>query len=162
MLSCPRCGTGNLKEGCSFSMHFDQFFSGPTLLCHAQPGLLQSKHSYEQMLSKSSCTTFQQQIRAFNSMTSDVSLPTRNPLHSIHSLRHQSSTQSKFEHSNVNYDDFDIDYSAPESLADQPLNNGDAIQVPVIEKCSFQQNTIPLPPDIAFQVHLMCPGIKKS
>ncbi len=33
--------------------------------------------------SKSSCTTFQQQIRAFNLMTSDVSLPTRNPLHSI-------------------------------------------------------------------------------
>ena len=88
-------------------------------------------------------------------MTSDVSLPTRNPLHSIPSLHHQSVTQSKFEHSNVNYDDFDTDYSAPESLADQPLNNGDAIQVPVIEKCSIQQNTIRLPPDIAFQVHLM-------
>jgi hypothetical protein len=88
-------------------------------------------------------------------MTSDVSLPTRNPLHSIPSLHHQSSTQSKLEHSNVNYNDFDIDYSTPESLADQPLNNGDAIQVPVIEKCSFQQNTIRLLPDIAFQVHLM-------
>ncbi len=87
-------------------------------------------------------------------MTSDVSLPTRNPLHIIPSLYHQSSTQSKLEHSN-NYNDFDIDYSAPESLADQPLNNGDAIQVPVIEKCSFQRNTIRLPPDIAFQVHLM-------
>jgi hypothetical protein len=69
MLSCPRCGTGNLKEGCSFSMHLAQFYSGPTLLCHAQPGLLQSKCSYEQMLSKSSCTSFQQQIRAFNLMT---------------------------------------------------------------------------------------------
>jgi hypothetical protein len=98
MLSCPRCGTCNLKEGRSFSMHLARFCSGPTLLCHAQPGLLQSKRSYEQMLSKSSCTTFEQQIRAFNSMTSDVSLPTRNPLHSIPSLLHQSSTQSKLEH----------------------------------------------------------------
>jgi hypothetical protein len=88
-------------------------------------------------------------------MTSDVSLPTRNPLHSIPSLHHQSSTQSELEHSNDNYSDFDIGYSAPESLADQPLNNGDAIQVPAIEKCSFQWNTIRLPPDIAFQVHLM-------
>ncbi len=35
------------------------------------------------------------------------------------------------------------------------MNYGDAIQVPVIEKCSFQQNTIRLPPDIAFQGHLM-------
>jgi hypothetical protein len=140
MLSCPRWGTGNLKEGRSFSMHLARFCSGPTLLCHAQPGLLQSKRSYEQMQSKLSCTIFQQQIRAFNLMT-DVSFPTRNPLHSIPSLHHQSATQSDFEHSNVNYDDFDIDYSAPESLADQPLNNGDAIQVPVIIKCSFQQNT---------------------
>jgi hypothetical protein len=71
-------------------------------------------------------------------MTSDVSLSTRNPLHSIPSLHHQSATQSKLEHSNVNYDHFDFDYSAPESLADQPLNNFDAIQVPVIIKCSFQ------------------------
>jgi hypothetical protein len=71
-------------------------------------------------------------------MTSDVSLPTKNLLHSIPSLHHQSSTQSKLEHSNVNNNDFDIDYSAPESLADQPSNNGDTIQVPVIEKCSFQ------------------------
>ncbi len=39
-------------------------------------------------------------------MTSDVSLPTRNPLHSIPSLHHQSSTQSELEHSNVNYNDF--------------------------------------------------------
>ncbi len=55
-------------------------------------------------------------------------------LHSITSLHHQSSTQSKLEYSNSNYNDFDIDYSAPESLADQPLNNGDAVQVLVIEK----------------------------
>ncbi len=28
--------------------------------------------------------------------------------------------------------------------------------LPVIEKCTFQRNTIRLPSDIAFQVHLMC------
>ena len=149
MLTCPRCGTANLKEGRSFSMHLARFCRGPTLLCHAQPGLLQSKRSYDQMHSRSSCTTFQQQMRAFNSMTSDVSLPTQNPLHSLPSLNHQSSTQSQLDHTNVNYNDFDYEYLAQESMEDQP--NQDL----VIEQCTFQRNTVRLPPDIAFQVHLM-------
>jgi transposase-like protein len=29
MLTCPRCGTANLKEGCSFSMHLARFCRGP-------------------------------------------------------------------------------------------------------------------------------------
>jgi len=82
-------------------------------------------------------------------MTSDVSLPTQNPLHSIPSLNHQSSTQSQLDHTNVNYNDFDNEYPAQESMEDQP--NQDL----VIEQCTFQRNTVRLPPDIAFQVHLM-------
>ena len=156
MLTCPRCGTANLKEGCSFSVHLAHFCRGPSLLCHAQPGLLPSKRTLDGMHLKSSCTTFQQQMRAFNSMTSDVSLPTQNPLHSIPSLNHQSSTQTQLEQTNVNYNDFDNEYSAQDFIADEFLTiGGHANQDPVIEQCSFQRNTVRLPPDIAFQVQLM-------
>ena len=54
----------------------------------------------------------------------------------------------------MNYSGFDIDLSAPES-ADDELNINDTSTAPINEKCSFQRNTIRLPPDIAFQVHLM-------
>jgi len=109
------------------------------------------------MRSESSQTTpFQQQIRMFDSLASDVSFPTRHPLHSMPSLVHLSFTQSELEYSNVNSAGFDINYSAPGS-ADEEMNViDDRLPVPpLIEKCSFQQNNIRLPPDIAFQVHLM-------
>ncbi len=67
------------------------------LLCHAQPSLLQSKRSNDQMRAKSSTTTFQQQIQMFNLMTTDVSLPTRNPLQSLPSLQHLSATQLELD-----------------------------------------------------------------
>jgi hypothetical protein len=62
------------------------------LLCHAQPSLLQSKRSNDQMRAGTSKTTFQQQIQTFNSLTTDLSLPKRNPLQSLLSLQHLSST----------------------------------------------------------------------
>jgi hypothetical protein len=68
-------------------------------------------------------------------------------------LLHLSSTQSELENSNVNYSGFDIDLSAPES-ADDELNIDDTSTYPAIEKCSFQRNTIQLPLEIAFRVHL--------
>jgi hypothetical protein len=125
------------------------------LLCHAQPSLLQYKRSNDQIRTKSSKTTFQQQIRLFNSLTTDVSLPTRNPLQSIPSLQHLSSTQSELENSNVNYSGFDIDLSAPHSTDDELITDDTPTPPLVIKKCSFQRNTIRLPPDITFQVHLM-------
>jgi len=86
----------------------------------------------------------------FDSLASDVSFPTRNPLHSMPSLVHLSSTQSELEYSNVNYAGFDSNAGDEMNIID------DRIPVlPVIEKCTFQRNTIRLPPDIAFQVHLM-------
>jgi hypothetical protein len=87
-------------------------------------------------------------------LTTDVSLPTRNPLQSLLSLQHLSSTQLELENSNVNYSGFDIDLSAPQ-LTDDELITDDTPTAPVIEKCSFQRNTIQLPPDSAFQVNLM-------
>ena len=93
------------------------------LLCHAQPSLLQSKRSHDQMRTESPKTTFQQQIRLFNSLTTDVSLPTRNPLQSIPSLQHLSSTQSELENTNVNYSGFDIDLSAAHSTDDELITD---------------------------------------
>ncbi len=87
-------------------------------------------------------------------MTTDVSLPTRNPLQSLPSLQHLSSTQLELENSNVNYSGFDIDLSAPQSTDDELITD-DTPTAPVIKICSFQRNTIRLLPDIAFQVHLM-------
>jgi len=84
-------------------MHLLRYCSGPTLLCNTLTSLLPSKRSTEQMRSESSRTTFQQQIRIFDSLASDVSFPTRNSLHSMPSLVHLSSTQSELEYSNVNY-----------------------------------------------------------
>jgi hypothetical protein len=104
------------------------------LLCHTQPSLLQSKHSNDQMRTKSSKTMFQQQIRLFNSLTTDVSLPTRNPLQSIPALQHLSSTQSEVENSNVNYSGFDIDLSAPHSTDDEFITDDTPTPPPVIEK----------------------------
>ncbi len=77
-----------------------------------------------------------------------------NALHVMPSQLHLSSTQSELENSNVHYSGFDIDLSTPASSDDQSINNDNPITYPVIEKCSFQRNTIRIPPDIAFQVHL--------
>jgi hypothetical protein len=115
-------------------MHLSRFCSGPTLLCNTLTGLLSSKRSMEQMRSESSRTTFQQQIRMFDLLTNDLSFPIRNPLHSIPSLVHLSSTQSELESSNVNYAGFDIDFSAPDSADDQMNVSNDTLSVPVIEK----------------------------
>ena len=138
MSTCPRCGTGNFKEGQSLSMHLSRYCSGPTLLCNTLTGLLPSKRSMEQMRSESSRTTFQQQIRMFDSLTNDVLFPIRNPLHSMPSLAHLSSTQSERGSSNVNYAGFNINLFAPDSADDQMNVSNDTLPVPVIERCAFQ------------------------
>jgi hypothetical protein len=128
---------------------------GPSLLIHAQRGTLAKKHSHELMLSGSCPSTYQQQIRNFNSLTVDVSAPMINTLHGMPSLSHLSSTQSELENYNVHYSGFDTDLSTPASVDYQVNTNEDLVTDPVIEKCFFQRNTICLPPDIAFLVHLL-------
>jgi hypothetical protein len=116
MLSCPRCGTGNLKEGRSLSMHLTRHCMGPSLLLYAQRGTLAKKRSHELMLSGSCTSTYQQQIRNFNSLMFDVSLPTIDTLHGMPSLLHLSSTQSELGNCNVHYSGFDTDVSTPHLL----------------------------------------------
>ncbi len=91
----------------------------------------------------------------FDSLTNDVSFPIRNPLHSMPSLVHLSSKQSELGSSNVTSAGFDINHFAPDSADDEMNVSNASLPVPVIERCAFQQNKIQLPPDIAFQVHLM-------
>jgi hypothetical protein len=154
MLSCPRCGTGNLEEDRSLSMHLTRYCSGPSLLFHAQRGTLAKKRSYELMLS-GSCPSTYQQIRNFNSLMVDVSVPMINTLLGMPSLLHVSSTQSELGNCNVHYSGFNTNLSPPASVDDQINTNYYSVTDPVIEKCSFQRNTICLPLDIAFQVHLL-------
>ncbi len=71
------------------------------------------------------------------------------------SLLDLSSTQSEQGNCNVHYSGFDTDLSTPASVDNQLNNNDDSVTDPVNEKCPFQRNTICLPPDIAFQVHLL-------
>jgi hypothetical protein len=155
MLYCQRCGTGNLKEGRSLTMHLTRYCRGSSLLFHAQRGTLAKKRSHELMLLGSCPSTYQQQIRNFNSLMVDVSVPTINTLHGMPSLLHLSSTQSELGKCYVHYSGFDTNLSTPASVDDQRNINDDSVTDPGIVKCSFQRNTICLPPDIAFQVHLL-------
>ncbi len=117
---------------------------------HASTSVLQSKRSYEQMMNDTTSTSFQQQMRNFNSLSFDVSVPLTNTLHGMPSLLHLSSTEHELTNANVCYAEFNLGLSVPES-ADVPINNdNDDLTVPIIEKCPFQRNTICLPPDIAF------------
>jgi hypothetical protein len=118
MLSIPRCGTGNLKEDRSLSMHLTRYCMGPRLLFHAQRSTLAKKHSHELMLSGSCPSTYQQQIRNFNLLMVDVSVPTINTLHGMPSLLHLLSTQSELENCNVHYSGFDTDLFTPASVDD--------------------------------------------
>jgi hypothetical protein len=85
----------------------------------------------------------------------NVSVPRINTLHGMPSLSHLSSTQSELGNCNVHYSGFDTDLSTPASVDNQIITNDDSVTGPVIEKCSFQRNTICLSPDIEFQVHLL-------
>ncbi len=97
----------------------------------------------------------QQQITNFNSLMVNFFVPMINTLHGMPSLSHLSSTQSELGNCNVHYSGFVTDLSTPASVDDQINTNDYSVTDPVIEKCSFQRNTICLPPDVAFQVHLL-------
>ncbi len=137
MLSCPRCGSGNLKEGRSLSMHLTRYCSSPCLLFHAQRSTLAKKHSHELMLLGSYPSTYQQQIRNSNSLMVNVSAPMINTLHGMPSWSHLSSTQSELENCNVHYPGFDTDLSTPASVDDQINTNDYSVTDPVIENAIF-------------------------
>ncbi len=114
MSSCPRCGTGNFMEGRSLTMHLTQYCRGPTLLGHASTNVLQSKRSYEQIMNDTMSTSFQQQMRNFNSFSFDASVHLTNTLHGMPSLLHLSSTENELTNANVCYAEFNNGISVPD------------------------------------------------
>ncbi len=112
---------------------------GPTLLGHASTSVLQSKRSYEQIMNDIMPTSFQQQMRNFNSFSFDVSVSLTNTLHGMPSPLHLSSTENELMNANVCYAEFNNGLSVPD-CADVPINNdNDDPTVPIIEKCPFQK-----------------------
>ncbi len=91
-----------------------------------------AKKRNELILSGSCPSTYPQQIRNFNSLTVDVSIPTINTLHDMPSLLYLSSTQSALGNCNVHYSGFDTDLSTPASVDDQIKTNDDSVTDPVI------------------------------
>jgi hypothetical protein len=154
MLSCPRCGTGNLKEGRSLSMHLTRYYMGRSLFFHAQRCTLAKKRSHELMLSGSCPSTYQQRIRNFNSLMVDVSVPTKNTLHGMPSLLHLSLTQSELGNCNEHYSEFDTDLSTPASVDYQVNSNEDSVIEPSLKNALFRE--IPYVHPLIMHFKLIC------
>ena len=91
------------------------------------------------MMNDTMSTTFQQQMRNFNSFSFDVSVPLTNTIHGMPSLLHLSSTENELMNANVCYTEFNLGLSVPES-ADVPINNdNDDLTVPIITPYVFHQ-----------------------
>ncbi len=120
-------------------MHLTRYCMGPSLLFHSQRGTLAKKRSHELMLSGSCPSTYQQQIRNFNSLTVDVSVPTINTLHGMPSLLYLASTQLELGNCNVHYSGFDNDLSTPASVDYQVNTNEDSATDPIVEKLLFSE-----------------------
>ena len=115
-----------------------------------------------------STDTFVQQARTFNLVPEEVPVQLCNPLMSHAPLSHLASTQNNFYCSNGLNQEFEMNPTGVEqdrgsdcvSAVDavnrsSPARDLSLDNVPMaIERCSFQCNSIFLPPDIAFQVHL--------
>jgi hypothetical protein len=115
-----------------------------------------------------STDTFVQQARMFNLVPNKVPVQLRNPLMSHPPLSHLASTQNDFYCNDSLNQEFEMNPTGVEQ--DRGSGCGSAVNavnrsspardlsldnVPMtIERCSFQRNSIFLPPDIAFQVHL--------
>ena len=112
MLVCPRCGTSNLHNHRSLSIHLARYCTGPTFLSNALTTGTATSRSHDGRHPLSMATTSHQQARHFNAPEVNITLPTINTLHTMPSMSNLSSTQTDLAQSNVRYADFDDgDYS---------------------------------------------------
>ena len=112
MLVCPRCGTSNLHNCCSLSVHLAQYCTGPTFLSNTLTTGTSTSHSHDGRHPLSMATTSHQQATHFNIPEVNIALPTINTLNAMPSISHLSSTQTDLAQSNLHYTDFDdADYS---------------------------------------------------
>ncbi len=103
--------TGTWQDDISCPINIILFCTSDEVYCSMH------KEAHWQRSAAMNCpSTYQQQIRHFNSLMVDVSVPTTNTLHGMPSLSHLSSTQSELGNCNVHYSGFDTDLSTPASL----------------------------------------------
>ena len=94
MLVCPRCGTSNLHNCCSLSVHLAQYCTGPTFLSNTLTTGTSTSHSHDGRHPLSMATTSHQQATHFNIPEVNIALPTINTLNAMPSISHLSSTQT--------------------------------------------------------------------
>ncbi len=154
MLVFPRCGTSNLHNRRSLSIHLAWYCTGPTFLSNALTTGTSTSRSHDGWHPLSMATTSHQQARHCNAPEVNITLPTINTLHVMPSMSHLSSTQTDIAQSNVRYADFDdagySHYNDNHNFI--PVHGVDDI---IIKKCSFLRNSFRLPLDVAFHVHCL-------
>jgi len=107
MLVCPRCGTSNLQNRRSLSIHLARYCTGPTCLSNTLTTGMSTPHSHDGRHLLSMATTSHQQARHCNAPEVNIALPTINTLYTMPSLSHVSSTQTNLAQMNVSYADSD-------------------------------------------------------
>jgi hypothetical protein len=154
MLVCPRCGTSNLHNRCSLLINLSQYCTGPIFLSNALTTGTSISRSYDGRHPLSMVTTFHQQVRHFNALEVNITLPTINTLHVMPSMSHLSSTQPDLAQLNLHYAlSDDADYSQDNDNHNYFSVHG--VDNIIIKKYSFLRNSFQLPPDVAFQVHCL-------
>jgi hypothetical protein len=154
MLVCPRCGTSNIRNRCSLSIHLARYCTGPTLPSNAFTTSTLTSRIPDGQHPLSMATTSLQQARHFNAPEVNIALPPINTLYAMPSISQLSSSPTNITQLNFcNADSDDADYSQCNDTSDcsPVVGVGDML----IEKCSFLRNSFRLPPDVAFQVHCL-------
>ena len=117
------------------------------------------KRAHGQMVDDSPTDTFANMAKRFNAAPQQFTAPARNPLMSMPSLAALSSTREEqnghFPEVELQEASFDDNNVPNEELPTThvPITAETTVELSV-ELCPFKPNTIRLPPDIAFQVHL--------
>ena len=167
---CPRCNSGWYSAGRSLSVHLTMHCTSALLWDHVssrKSSASKLKRSHTQMRNESTAT-FVQQARTFNSVPDEVPVQIRHPLMSQPSLSCLASMPNEFYCNDSSNTEFNTNPTGVEpdsnSVCGSVTNAVDRSSTDrdvnlenkplTIEQCSFQRNSIFLPPDIAFQVHL--------
>jgi hypothetical protein len=154
---CPRCGTSNIRNPRSLSIHLARYCTGPTLPSNTFTTRTLTSRSFDGQHLLSMVTTALQQARHFNTPEISIPLPTTNTLYVMPSISQLSSTATNITQSNTgNADADDADFSqCNDTSSDCSPVVGVSVGDILIKKCSFLRQSFRLPPDFVFQVHCL-------
>ncbi len=109
-----------------------------------------------------SIRTLNQQAKQFNVIPTHVNVTLQNPLSSMPSLLHLATLQNaeidiKVNYPNIEFENLGVNNDFVEGSSDAMFVDhiSQAQGTVVVESCPFKHGTIKLPPNIAFQVHLL-------